>query len=81
MSWNDEKHQAMRKWAVHPDQNYRDPEELIKRTKGSSHVQYRSKSCMKAYQRIEKIYDECMRDKAHAKARQMQERAKNAPKS
>lgn len=76
MSWDESKHQAMRKWAVHPDNNYKDPEELIIRN--GKAVIYKNKSCMKAYKRIESIYDETKMSERLEEAKRIQERAKHA---
>ena len=60
MSLNPEKHDAMRVWAALPENSFKDPEELIIRQKGS--IIYKNRSCLKAYKRIEAIYDEFLRD-------------------
>ncbi len=67
MSWNEDKHQAMRKWAAMPGVDVNDPENLIFRDRKTGQVQFKGRSSMKAYKRIEEMYNEYLREQASLK--------------
>lgn len=66
MAFDEEKHEALRRWAA--KEGMPDPADLLVRVKGSG-VQFRSARAAKSYRQVMKIFDEYMRDKNREKAR------------